>query len=66
MAVTRTKAKYFTAGALGAMILILVFQNSGNTRLDFLFWDFTLPKLVLILVTFLVGVFVGKVLFRRR
>ncbi len=58
--------KYFTAGLLAAAVLVLVFQNSGSTRVRFLFMSGSLPTLVLILGTFLVGVFVGGLMGRRR
>ncbi len=66
MALSRRKVKYFTAGLLAAAVLVLVFQNSGNTRINFLFLSGSVPTLVLILGTFLVGVFVGTVMGRRR
>ena len=66
MAVTKRKLKFGMAAILAALVLVLVFQNSHNTPLNFLFWSSPLPTLVVILGAFLIGFFVGRVLSRRR
>ncbi len=66
MALSKRKVKYFAAGLLAAAVLVLVIQNSGNTRIQFLFFSGSFPTLVVILGAFLMGVFVGSVMVRKR
>ncbi len=66
MALSKRKVKYIIAGLLVAAVLILVFQNSDNTSIRFLVFEWRLPTLVVILGTFLIGVFVGMIMLRRR
>jgi len=41
-----------------AVLLIFMFQNTNDVRVKFLFWNFTWPVWLLILVSALVGAFV--------
>ncbi len=53
---------------LGVLALVFIFQNTGSGHVNFLFWDFTLPAWVWLLVIFLAGVVVGSMFpwFRRK
>jgi uncharacterized integral membrane protein len=39
----------------GALLVIFMIQNTEDVTLDFLFWDFTWPEWLLVLVSALVG-----------
>ena len=41
------------------LLVIIIFQNTGAVRLRFLFWSFSVPQIVLIIITVLLGVALG-------
>ena len=53
----RIKAAGFTVGLV--LTLILVIQNLESADTDVLLWSFAMPRAVLLLVTFLIGMAVG-------
>jgi uncharacterized integral membrane protein len=54
---------HYVAGVLAAVfaVVVLVFaiQNFSSVEVSFLIWSATIPKVLLILVTYLLGVFSG-------
>ena len=49
-----------------ALVAVVVAQNLESTSVDVLFWSITSPKLVLILISMLVGAAVWEVVRRSR
>jgi len=47
-------------GVLLALLLIFIFQNTADTRFKFLFWSFTLPLWLVLLITALVAFVIGQ------
>jgi uncharacterized integral membrane protein len=41
------------------LLAIAIFQNTDPARIHFLFWSFTIPQIVLITVTALLGITFG-------
>lgn len=41
------------------LLAIIIFQNTDPARIHFLFWSFTIPKIVLITVAALLGITLG-------
>lgn len=51
--------KKWAIGALVVLFLIVIFQNAQETRIDFLFFSTTMPLIVVLLLSALVGLVVG-------
>jgi len=47
-------------GVLLALLLIFIFQNTADTEFKFLFWSFTLPLWLVLLITALVAFVIGQ------
>ncbi len=47
-------------GILLVLLLIFIFQNTAETHFKFLFWSFTLPLWLVLLITALVAFVVGQ------
>lgn len=60
--------KKWGIGALVVLFLIVVFQNAQEARIDFLFFSVTMPLIVVLLISALIGLVVGYALaaWRRR
>jgi uncharacterized integral membrane protein len=61
----RIPAKLIGAAAIGLLALIFVFQNTDEGRVDFLFWSFSAPAWLWLLIIFLAGALVGSIFGRR-
>ena len=53
----RTRA--WAAGLLGILLLVILFQNLGSSRLSVLFWSWELPLLVVMLGCVAAGALLG-------
>jgi uncharacterized integral membrane protein len=52
--------------ALAVLFVIFVLQNMQLDYVSFLFWDFSMPRLLLILSTLLIGIVIGALVpFRK-
>lgn len=54
--------KYFKNGVIGMMVLFIVLlsiQNLDSVNVSFLTWSMGLPKIVLILVSYVLGMITG-------
>ncbi|HMO34888.1 MAG TPA: hypothetical protein PKA06_02495 [Gemmatales bacterium] len=51
--------KTITLGLLAILVALLCIQNLGPVELTFLVWSMSLPKIVLILLTYLAGMLTG-------
>lgn len=49
-----------------ALVLIFVIQNIAFVTVSFFFWEFTLPRSVVLAVTFFIGALVGYGFFEYR
>jgi LPXTG-motif cell wall-anchored protein len=47
-------------GVLLALLLVFIFQNTADTEFKFLFWSFTQPLWLVLLVTAIVAFVVGQ------
>jgi uncharacterized integral membrane protein len=47
-------------GILLVLLLIFIFQNTADTQFKFLFWSFTLPLWLVLLITALVAFVIGQ------
>ena len=47
-------------GILLVLLLIFVFQNTADTQFKFLFWSFTLPLWLVLLITAVVAFVIGQ------
>ncbi len=47
-------------GVLLALLLVFIFQNTAETEFKFLFWSFTLPLWLVLLITAVVAFVVGQ------
>ncbi|NLE22520.1 MAG: LapA family protein [Actinobacteria bacterium] len=47
-------------GVLLALLLVFIFQNTAETEFKFLFWSFTLPLWLVLLITAVVAFIVGQ------
>jgi uncharacterized integral membrane protein len=53
-------------GVVLALIVVVIFQNIEPTSVDFLFWSIlSVPKIVLILISMLIGAALWEVVRRR-
>ncbi len=62
----KPRFKYFVAGALAALILVIAFQNSSVIETQILFIEIKMRLFFLILTSFGIGMLVGWLLRRRR
>ena len=53
------QVKAVLAVVLLVLVLVLAIQNRAGVDVSFLFWLFRSPKILLILVTYLLGMFSG-------
>lgn len=61
--------RLIAAAVVTALILFFVFQNTADVRFKFLFWEFSWPAWLMLLITLLIGFLVGMLvsaLLRRR
>lgn len=49
---------------LVVLFIVLIAQNTGDSSVTFLFWTATASRIVLLAITFLVGIVVGFLLGR--
>ena len=49
---------------LVVLFIVLIAQNTGDASITFLFWTATASRLILLAITFLVGIVVGFLLGR--
>lgn len=49
---------------LVVLFVVLIAQNTGDASITFLFWSATMSRIVLLAITFLVGILVGFLLGR--
>ena len=47
-------------GILLVLLLIFIFQNTADTHFKFLFWSFTLPLWLVLVITALVAFLIGQ------
>ena len=51
--------KSVLAIAVPVLLAIIIFQNTDPVRIRFLFWSFSVPQIVLITITALLGITLG-------
>jgi uncharacterized integral membrane protein len=52
-------ARTIVIGFLILLVLIFVFQNTEVVRVSFLAWEMSMPRALMILITFLIGLSAG-------
>ncbi|HMU41808.1 MAG TPA: LapA family protein [Ignavibacteriaceae bacterium] len=57
------KAKQILLLIIGAIFLIIVLQNTEEILVTFFFWSVTLPKIVVLLISALIGFVAGILIF---
>jgi uncharacterized integral membrane protein len=60
------RLKYAGMAIIALLVLIIVLQNTESVRTDLLFVSITMPRAVLLFVTFLIGFLLGLFVRRRR
>ena len=58
------KPRLVVAILLGALVLVLVLQNTEVVSVRFFFWEFSMSRVVLVLLTTLIGVVCGYLVAR--
>jgi putative membrane protein len=53
------KAKIFIIIALAVLLIIFVLQNTDVVVVKFWFWDASIPRALLLFVTFAIGLIIG-------
>lgn len=53
------KIKLISVITLGAFVLVFILQNWAVVPLQFLFWSFEVPRLLLVIALLLVGFMIG-------
>jgi uncharacterized integral membrane protein len=48
--------------AVPVLLAIIIFQNTDPVRIRFLFWAFSVPQIILITITALLGITLGYLL----
>lgn len=65
----RPMGKFIILGVIAVLLLVFVFQNTAKVSFSFLFFDFTWPMWLMLLITLLIGFVVGfltSAMLRRR
>jgi len=60
------RLKYVGMAIIALLVLIIVLQNTESVRTDLLFVSITMPRAVLLFVTFVIGFILGMFVRRRR
>ena len=60
------RLKYVGMAIIALLVLIIVLQNTESVRTDLLFVSITMPRAVLLFVTFVIGFILGMFARRRR
>lgn len=50
------KPKNIVLGVILLIVLIVLIQNSGSSRVDFLFWSFSASKFIVYILFFILGI----------
>lgn len=53
------RGRLIVVGVIAVLIIVLILQNGADTRLSFLWMDFTWPAWLVILLTLAIGVVAG-------
>ena len=53
------RARWWAAGVLGILLLVVLFQNLGSIPISVLFWSWELPLLVVMLASAAAGALLG-------
>lgn len=53
------RARWWVAGVLGVLLLVVLFQNLGSAPISVLFWSWDLPLLVVMLASAAAGALLG-------
>ncbi len=56
----RVTAKLIVGLVLLALALIFIFQNTGSGEVHFLFWSFSAPTWIWLIIVLVVGVVIGS------
>ena len=59
------RLKYAGMAIIALLVLIIVLQNTESVRTDLLFVSITMPRAVLLFVTFVIGFLLGLFVRRR-
>ncbi|GAA1521444.1 hypothetical protein GCM10009788_26620 [Nocardioides humi] len=57
---SRISPRAVAGAVLAVLALVFVFQNTGEGRIEFLFWELTMPAWIWLLVVFAAGLAVGS------
>ena len=60
----KIKPRLVVATVLGVLVLVLVLQNTEVVSVQFFLWDFTMSRVILVLLTTLVGFVCGYLVAR--
>ncbi|HBP89426.1 MAG: LapA family protein [Nitrospira sp.] len=55
------KLKSTVAIVLGALVVLIAFQNMASVELTLLFWTFEASRIVLIAICVVIGFFLGRI-----
>jgi len=62
---TARRLKYAGMAIIALLVVIIVLQNTESVRTDLLFVSITMPRAVLLFVTFVIGFLLGLFVRRR-
>ena len=57
-----SKTKTIVTAVVGVLALIVIFQNTAEVKTNILFFTITMPRVILLLVTFGLGALLGILL----
>lgn len=49
-----------------ALLIVFIAQNAESVKVRYIFWEFNLPLIVIIAISFFVGVFTSKVFSKKK
>jgi uncharacterized integral membrane protein len=56
------KSKVIIIIVLAALLVIFVLQNTAMVEINFLFWDLSIPRALLLFVCFAIGLIIGLII----
>jgi uncharacterized integral membrane protein len=59
------RVQWAAAGVLAIVVIVFVAQNSRHVRIDFLFWNSSLPLVWVLVVMVVVGMLIDRLLLWR-
>ena len=56
------KAKFWIIIVIAVLLLIILVQNTGPVTLNLFFWEITMPQILLLFISIIIGLVIGCII----